>query len=187
MKTRIDVPIECVEIAKEKGAKYDGRMKSFYVPENLKISDFNEFIPLTIELVPASNWENNVRSVCKDKWDDIRSLIYRHSNYRCEICGGVGKEHPVEAHEEWTYDTKNKIQKLKNILALDKLCHQSKHIGLAMINGNGEVIKKHIMKINKWKKEDVDKYICEAFNIFDERSKINWTLDLSILDNIELY
>jgi len=156
-------------------------MKSWYVPENLTISTFNPFIPLSIELVPSSNWENNVRSQYKNEWDNIRRKTYRETNYCCEICGAKGETHPVEAHEVWGYDIKNCIQKLLGIIALCPSCHRCCHIGLAFVNGQEEVMKRHIIEVNRWKKEDLEKYLNEVFYIFEERSKVQWTLDLSIL------
>lgn len=179
IKTRITVPKIYENYAIEFGAKYDGRMKGWYIPEKLPISIFNPFIPLSIELVPSSNWENNVRSELKDEWDTIKKEIYKKANYKCEICGGKGDSHPVEAHEVWSYDMINHIQKLEYIIALCPDCHKAKHIGLTMINGEEEKVKKHILKINNWTKYDLDKYINEAFYLFNKRSEIKWTLDLS--------
>lgn len=156
-------------------------MKSWYVPDDVVISIFNPFIPLSIELVPSSNWQNNVRSEFKDDWKTIKSIVYRKADYRCEICGGIGAEHPVEAHEVWSYDTKNHIQKLEYIIALCPSCHKAKHIGLSMINGQADEVKRHILMVNNWKMEDLDKYINEAFYLFDIRSTIDWTLDLSYI------
>lgn len=68
LKTRIEVPKEFEEIVLRNGAKFDKRVEQFYVPKNVFISAFNSFIPLTIELIPSSNWRNNVRSEYKDDW-----------------------------------------------------------------------------------------------------------------------
>ena len=52
---------------------------------------------LTIELVPSTCWFSNVRSnISKQDWDRLRKETYKKANYRCEICGGVGRNHPVE-------------------------------------------------------------------------------------------
>lgn len=184
IRTRINVPCEYEKLVKEHGAKYDGRMKSFYVPEKLFVSNFNSFIPLAIELIPSTNWEKNVRSEYASEWDAIRRAVYKKSNYVCEICGGTGKEHPVEAHEVFSYDMTSKIQKLIGIRALCPLCHRSCHYGLALINKEEKQINKHIMKVNGWTEQDVSKYINEVFYIFDQRSKVSWELDLSLLDNV---
>ncbi|WCK57630.1 HNH endonuclease signature motif containing protein (plasmid) [Aneurinibacillus sp. Ricciae_BoGa-3] len=181
MKTRIRVPNEYEDLAVQYGAKYDGRMKSFYVPEDKVISIFNPFIPLTVELVPASNWEHNVRSEMKEDWDTLRRAVYRRAGYKCEICGGVGEQHPVESHEIWSYNSKTQVQRLEGLQALCVKCHKTKHWGYALTHGMEEIVREHIKKVNGWKDEDVLKYIAEAFQLFEMRSKMEWELDLSVL------
>lgn len=159
-------------------------MKSFYVPEDKYITVFNPFIPLTVELVPSSNWETNVRSELKSEWDSIRKAVYRKANYKCEICRGIGEKHPVEAHEIWSYDDESHIQKLEGLIALCPTCHKTKHWGFAITHGMEDIVRKQILLINGWKNEDVDKYIKEAFTIFNYRSQYDWTLDLSYLQEL---
>lgn len=182
-RTRIHVPIGQEEKAENLGAVYDGRMKSYVVPQHMPIILFQEFIPLPIELVPASNWENNVRSEFKEEWRDIRRVCYRKAGYRCEKCGGVGEEHPVECHEEWSYDDQKGIQKLERLIALCPLCHKSQHYGFAVISGLEQEVRKHILKQNRWKKEDLDKYLEEVFLVFEHRSRKEWKLDLEALQD----
>jgi hypothetical protein len=60
---------------------------------------------LAVELVPEPCWWSNVRTIVDPPvWDQLRRQVYRHAHYRCEICGDRGPEHPVEAHEVWSYD-----------------------------------------------------------------------------------
>ena len=80
----------------------------------------NKLIP---ELIPSNTWYNNVRSiVSKDEWDIIRRKSYKFANYKCQICGdsGInqGYKHPVECHEIWEFDDKNKIQYLIGFISL---------------------------------------------------------------------
>lgn len=119
----------------------------------------NSEIKLEIELVPASAFYSNLRSILdKSDWDILRRLVYKKANYKCEICGGIGKEHPVECHEVWNYNDRDfnielltdeeitdtiynkvvRVQKLSHCQAICPDCHQAKHIGLAQIKGNGE-------------------------------------------------
>lgn len=186
IKTRINVPKEYEEAATLFGAMYDGRMKSFYVPSDTIISIFTPFIPLSVELVPSSNWSNNVRSVYKDEWDAIRRESYRLANHKCEICGENGDtskgENFVECHEIWSYSQETKIQKLEGLITLCPKCHKTKHWGLASMKGEEHIVRKHIAKINGWKDQDIDKYIDEVFTLFDIRSQIEWELDLSVLE-----
>lgn len=163
------------------GAKYDGRMKSWYVPANIPIIIFNKFIPLTIELIPSSNWKNNVRTKDREVWTLLRKGTYREAKNTCCICNkkSFTEDEPLEAHEVWEYDLDTKTQKLKTIYALCHKCHRTKHYGLALAMGEGDIAKKHILKVNKWKEEDLRKYFKEILNDYDNLVTIPWKLDIS--------
>jgi hypothetical protein len=141
-------------------------------------------IKLTIELVPASSWFNNVRAVLTRKqWDVLKKQVYSQAWDTCQICGGIGPKHPVECHEIWQYDEKKLIQKLIGMIALCPDCHMVKHIGFAQIQNKGDKALKHLMKVNNLSKKDAEKYIEESFRIWAERSSKKWKLDISILES----
>lgn len=141
-------------------------------------------LKLIIELVPSSAFYSNVRSeVSRKEWDIIRKEVYKKAGHKCEICGDVGPKHAVEAHEIWSYNDRTLIQKLEGMIALCPSCHQVKHFGFAQISGNGEKALKHFIKINKLTKKQAEKEIKKAFDIWAERSKKSWELDISLLKN----
>lgn len=183
LKTRLQVKPEQVKEAESLGAKYDGRMKSYYVPEHLPLRPFESFMTLPIELVPSSNWEKNVRSEYQDEWRAIKRKVYQGAGYKCEVCGGKGDAHPVECHEKWTYDMDTKIQRLECLVALCTICHKTQHWGYALIHGMEKDVRKRILTLNGWKDEDLNKYLNEVFDVFEERSKVNWTLDMTALEH----
>lgn len=78
----------------------------------------------------------------------------------------------------------NKVQKLTGLISLCPTCHKVKHSGLALSNGEEDIIVNQLKIINNWEDEDVYKYLQEAFLIFDALSMITWTLDLSFLDSV---
>lgn len=138
---------------------------------------------LCVELVPKTCWYSNVRSiVTKTQWNAIRKIVASEAGNVCEICGGKGKKHPVECHEIWSYDDKTLVQKLEKLIALCPNCHSSKHFGLAEIMGKRDFVIKHLMKVNGITKTVVEKHIQDSFIEFSERSKKQWTLDVSILE-----
>ena len=142
-------------------------------------------IMLTIELVPKTAWNINVRSEVSDsEWNRIKKLTYRKANYICEVCGGKGKKWPVECHEIWNYDDETHIQTLKGLIALCPQCHQVKHIGLAQIKGKYEEAKRHLAKVNGYSNKESEKYIRKQFELWTSRSKYEWTLDCSWLESI---
>jgi len=138
---------------------------------------------LTIELVPASCWFSNVRSsVPPSVWEVLKKQTSKLTRHRCEICAGRGRRWPVECHEVWLYDDKTHIQTLVRLIALCPMCHKVKHIGLASVNGEFEEVRTHLMKVNQWPQQSTaDAYIARAFEIFEERSRHEWTLDISYL------
>jgi len=184
IKTFLKIPKEFRKTVFNKGMKVDVETNELYVPKELFISTFNQFIPLTIELIPGSNWENNVRSEYGNDWEWIKRISYKKANYRCEICNGVGNKHPVECHEVWDFDIDNKIQKLTGLVSLCPTCHKVKHIGLAFVKGEENIAIQQLKVVNGWTDKDVYKYIEESFLIYEALSRIQWNLDLSFLDEI---
>lgn len=145
-------------------------------------------IALTIELVPKTAWYSNVRSnVTANKWDAIRKKSYSIANNKCEICGDVGKnqgvKHNVECHEIWQYNDKNKEQKLIGLISLCPFCHKTKHVGLAQIKGEEEIVIKQLIKVNKMTRQEAKNYIRTVFETWRERSKYEWKLDITMLDD----
>lgn len=137
---------------------------------------------LTIELVPASSFFNNLRAILtKLQWDKVRKKAYKLANYKCEICGGVGPKHPVECHEKWEYDDTSRIQRLVGLYALCPDCHSVKHIGFAALNNKLDKAIKHFVKVNGISEEDALLYIQNTFFIWEQRSKYEWDLDISWL------
>jgi hypothetical protein len=138
---------------------------------------------LTIELVPSSAWNQNLRSVLPDSaWGKIRKEIIEKSGNICAICGSKGK---LNCHEVWEYNDKKHIQKLAGFLALCNLCHAVKHLGfagLAASKNQGPSFDKlanHFMKINNCSRQDFIKHQKQAYKIWEERSHFEWNFDLT--------
>ncbi|TXG85758.1 MAG: HNH endonuclease [Spirochaetes bacterium] len=142
---------------------------------------------LTIELVPETCWYSNVRSnVSRAMWDKIRHKSYALANHKCEICKDTGKnqgyKHAVECHEIWHYDDTTKTQTLTQFISLCPNCHTVKHPGLASINGKTHVVLNQLMKVNKMSMIEAKSYLNSSYEQFEERSKYNWTLDISYIE-----
>ena len=102
---------------------------------------------LNFELVPDGCWYSNLRSLLsKKQWDFLRADAKARADGRCTICGR--KTDKLEAHERWSYDEKNAVQKLEDIVAVCKDCHSVIHIGRTQLVGNEERAEKHYMKVN---------------------------------------
>jgi hypothetical protein len=137
-------------------------------------------LKLTIELIPSSSWQNNLRNILKpEMWNEIRKKVIKDGV--CSICKTKTKR--LHAHEQWKYDDNNSIQILKDIIPLCFLCHGVKHIGFSGTKGATEVEKyiHHFMKINKCDRIAYQKHLRSEIGKFNERSKYEWQLNL---DNI---
>lgn len=147
-----------------------------------------EGIKLSVELIPSTCHFSNVRTTVSSKqWDKIRYLSYEKSNNKCEICGDTGKnqgyKHNVECHEIWSYDDNKHVQKLIGLISLCPLCHQVKHIGRASAIGKQGVCFAQLERVNGWHHKQVVEHVAECFEVYKERSKHSWSLDLSILND----
>ena len=97
------------------------------------------------------------------------------------ICGRSAKR--LEAHEKWSYDEKNKVQKLEDIIAVCHDCHSVIHIGRTSLVGNMERAEKHYMKVNACSYTDFLKDLGMANTQHQRRNEIDdWKLDLSYLE-----
>lgn len=135
---------------------------------------------MTIELVPKTCWMSNVRSLLTTgQWDALRSQVYKACEYRCEICGGRGDKHPVECHEAWDYDDRDHVQRLVRMIGLCPPCHIVKHIRYAATQGKLDDGLSWLREINGWKLSRARRYHDQALAVWLERSKHEWTLDLS--------
>ena len=138
---------------------------------------------LTIDLVPATSWYNNVRSkVSAKEWDTIRKSVYKKAGNKCEVCDKPGR---LECHEIWDYDDNANIQTLIGMEALCNSCHLVRHIGRASVIGKLEIAIKHLCKINGWSKSDAELYIEAVFEVWARRSKKEWKINVDMLKELE--
>lgn len=135
---------------------------------------------LNFELVPDGCWYSNLRSALpKEAWDKIRKKAYARAGGKCMICGAPSAR--LEAHEQWEYDDENNIQKLKNIVAVCKPCHEVIHIGRTQLMGKEKEACEHFMAVNDCTYAEYRKALGEANAIHRERSRHEWQVDVSNL------
>ena len=141
---------------------------------------------LQIELVPKSTWYNNVRSqVSRDEWNAIRIHFKKPS---CQFCG---RRYGLHCHEVWKYDDALHIQKLVGFETLCFLCHAIKHLGLAgLMAQRGDLdyqrLIEHYCVVNECTREEFLQDRKEAFDLWEGRSRLEWTIDVSYLDTLDL-
>ncbi|MGN0804579.1 MAG: HNH endonuclease [Candidatus Coproplasma sp.] len=135
---------------------------------------------LNFELVPDSCWYSNLRSALpKEAWDSIRKKAYARANGKCMICGAPTTR--LEAHEQWEYDDERGVQRLKNIIAVCRPCHEVIHIGRTQLMGREREASEHYMKVNGTTYAEYRKALGEANTIHSVRSRREWQLDITSL------
>lgn len=133
---------------------------------------------LDFELVPDSCWYSNLRSILSPvQWDAVRRDAYSRANGRCMICGVPAKR--LEAHERWEYDEKNCVQKLGDVVAICKSCHEVIHIGRTQLTGGEERACAHFMKVNGCSYSDYRRALGAANEAHRRRNAVpEWRLDV---------
>lgn len=136
---------------------------------------------LNFELVPDSCWYSNLRSILSPaQWDTVRKEAYSRAQGRCMICGEQASR--LEAHERWGYDEEKRVQKLLDVVAVCRACHEVIHIGRTQLTGGEERACAHFMKVNGCSFSEYRKALGEANADHIRRNKIpEWSLDLSYL------
>ena len=138
-------------------------------------------LKLDFEMVPDSCWYSNLRSILSpEQWNAVRRDAYARANGKCMICGAPSSR--LEAHERWSYDEGNCVQKLETVVAVCKSCHEVIHIGRTSLMGNEKAASEHFMKVNGCSYADYRKALGEANEIHIRRNKVaEWKLDISWL------
>lgn len=134
----------------------------------------SRFDSLTIELVPSTCWESNLRNlVAPEVWSAVRQKVLARAGYRCEVCGA--REARLDCHEIWRYEDGRQI--LDDIAALCRACHLTKHAGYAQVSGKMELVISQLMEVNGWDKQRAVAYLREKFDEWSQRSELEWKLD----------
>lgn len=180
---------------------YDIDTDSYFVIDTIENrKKFKDILPigfknipnlnLNIDLIPKTSWGASLsNSLTKESWDSIRKPIVLAHNNRCQICGLKGKTlsnsiRDVDTHELWSYSKISdpiKIQKLVGFMCLCSSCHLMFHLGFADVIKKQEVTIKRLKMLEKKDDKEIQLKISKIFNVWNERSKHEWMLDLTIL------
>ena len=135
-------------------------------------------------------WQFSVRKKMDlDVWNMIRNSITASHGKKCAICKGIGKRKKLTLCEYWSFDEKNKVQRLTHLLPTCQDCYSVRNLntwsrkGVTFENGI-----KHLKKVNKWtKKEALEHFVTENEKLLKRRQEhSNWRVIVvpsSIFDN----
>jgi len=195
----LNIPYSSRKIAKEYGAIWDKDSKKWFCEDEnnelcklydnyrkIEIIDEDRTFggnELFIDMIPKTSYFKNVRSIFNEcDWNLIRHHIYERVNNKCECCGAKRSKY-LEAHERWIFDYETQTQKLIRIIALCRLCHQATHYGHSKLKKDITKINEHLKKVRGMNDDQLKDHIKEAYEIWENRNKINWNIDISIISN----
>lgn len=140
---------------------------------------------LKFEIVPDGCWYSNLRTALPKKvWDVVRKDAYARANGKCMICARPASR--LEAHERWSYDEKNGIQKLEDVIAVCHACHSVIHIGRTQLLGDEDKAIAHFCRVNKCGYSDYIKELGRANEEHKRRNLVSeWGLDISFLNSLK--
>lgn len=132
---------------------------------------------LTPLLLPSSTWGVNLRNLLGNKWQKLARTIYQRDNYCCRVCGGKGKRHPVECHEEWQLNVKERTLTLAGFISLCPKCHLVQHAGYAFSQGRGGQVLNQLRLVNGITLAEAKKIVAKAHEDWAKREKLGeWTV-----------
>ncbi|QFU90931.1 DUF5710 domain-containing protein [Amycolatopsis sp. YIM 10] len=198
----LDVPFREKDEAKAAGARWDPGVKRWYAPRPGMTAlerwaaqpDVPALLPgedrgfgsgLFVDLVPKSCWFTNVRYCISERdWERVRRMLLGRAGHRCEVCQREEDREVrrwLEAHERWSFDWSARVQKLVRLICLCTDCHQATHYGLAQVRGQDAAAFEHLRAVTGWSEQDTQAHIEGAFEVWAQRSQVDWHLDLSML------
>jgi hypothetical protein len=134
--------------------------------------------PRGVDLIPDSSWHASLANMLvPSSWKGLRDVVNEIAG-ACEDCGGWSH---LECHEQWLYDDDRRVQKLERLETLCRSCHRTRHLGFAKVLGLYEATVRRLGTIERLLPEEAMALCASAFNRFSYRSRMRWTLDLTLL------
>ena len=133
-------------------------------------------VPEIVDLIPAGSWFASLANLLVgSSWKALKDPLIGAAG-ACEECGDTRR---LEGHEKWSYDPVSRIQTLVTVRCLCSRCHAMQHLGRANIVGNFGGVFRRLCLVNRIAGDEEEAYRTAIFSLFEERSAIEWSLDVS--------
>jgi hypothetical protein len=135
-------------------------------------------VPDVVDLIPSSSWCASLANMLvPSSWRMLREVTHLRAG-GCQDCGSRDR---IECHESWSYDESAGVQTLRGLVALCSACHETRHLGFASVRGRYAFALSRLVAINRIERHEVAGYEALIFQRFERRSRMDWSLDLSML------
>jgi hypothetical protein len=167
--------------------------KSWFIPrdESVNLIEIERFLPffarysirpMVVDLIPRTSWFSSLANLlAPSSWRQIREPYIKFHN-GCEDCG-FGKN--LEAHEVWTY-SKDEVQSLQRLEILCHLCHETRHLGRAEVNGNFDRAFSRLKSINRILPHESNDFLQEIKRKWFLRSQVQWQIRIPLKKDVIL-
>ena len=201
----LDVPDADKEEAKRVGAKWDPDEQRWYagpggsahlerwsprpdLPMELPGEDIRYGQGLFVDLIPASARWTHARSCIGGRdWLRVQRLVRSRAQNTCEPCHRqTAAAIRTEIHERWEYDLAARVQRLRQLVCLCPDCHTTTHFGYARVRGVDRQAFNHLCEVTGMSAVEGARHLREAFDLWEQRSRIQRDLDLSILTDARI-
>ncbi|MEU5242401.1 DUF5710 domain-containing protein [Streptomyces lydicus] len=205
----LDVPFSQRNAARERGALWDAAARRWHAPEPglpelqqwTALPDLPSPLPgedlgfsagLVVDSVPDC-WFTSVRE-CVGELDHerLRRMVTGRAGQECEACARSAQPSTkrwLEVHERWDFDSDAGMQILRRLVCLCTPCHNATHFERVRKYGGHrmeQTARAHLAAVTGMTDEAVDQHIRSASLLRVQRSRQEWTLDLSILTDAGL-
>jgi hypothetical protein len=141
------------------------------------------------ELVPGPLADRSVFNALRRNklWQMIRQNTMNAAGNQCQICGAHTRL--MFCHEDWNYDDNHQVATLAHFMWICQDCNGAIHTGPKAAVGAGtpmythytkfvtEIVE-HVMNVNHMTSEEVVKMLKQAYQIYNERSKFVWLIEI---------
>lgn len=147
---------------------------------------------LYVDLIPAQTFGINCRQVLSSyQWARLSRGLKARADFTCEFCGmpEVPEQNIYHVtHERFSYDDATGLQRLTRFISCCRRCDEFTHFGHALVfGGDPTMILAHAEAVRMQTPgdmstiESLEAEAQAALQLWKQRQRIDWTVDLSIL------
>lgn len=153
-----------------------------HTPKGKKISIFEKFMPLRINVAPIEQWKEEVIEEIGSEaaLDSYKRGFYKESNYMCSVCGERGEDNPICVSPQWELNNKYHIQTFTEFKVLCPKCYASQNLieTRKYQPKREEELIRHLAKVNGTELCEMREYAESKIQEYIKSQKMLWVLNI---------